>query len=360
MVWLTLAAGLLLLIFGAELLVRGASRLAASYGVPPLLVGLTIVAMGTSAPELAVAIGAAFNGRPEIVIGNVVGSNILNVLLILGMSALIVPLTVARELIRLDVPLLIGASVLTFVLAYNGHFSRFEGSVLLLGFFAYNAFQIIQAKRQRPLENDEFERAFGKPRGALARLWRNIALILGGLGLLILGANWLVDSAVSIAAAAGVSELVIGLTVVAIGTSLPEIATSLIAALRGERDIAVGNIVGSCLFNLLCVLGFAAVLAPTPIAVSDAALHFDLPVMTAVAIACLPIFATGHQIARWEGAVFLAYYIAYTAYLLLDAAHHDALPIYSDMMLRFVLPITVLTMALVAWRNWKQRTQAAR
>lgn len=358
MVWVMLGAGLVLLVVGGEFLVRGASRLAANLGVPPLLVGLTVVAMGTSAPELAVGIGAAFAGRADIVIGNVVGSNILNVLLILGMSAVIVPLTVARTLIRLDVPLMIGASILTLLLSLNGVFSRVEGTILLLGFIGYNAFQIVQARREIKLADDEFERHYGRRPEQKPRIGMQIALIVAGLLLLVQGADWLVESSVAIAQRMGVSELVIGLTVVAIGTSLPEIATSLIAALRGERDIAVGNIVGSCLFNLLCVLGLTAMVSPQPILVSDAALYFDVPVMTAVAIACLPIFATGHQISRWEGSVFLVYYFAYTAYLLLDAAAHDALPMFSAMMLRFVLPITILALSVVAWRNWQARRGA--
>ena len=288
MTFVYLAAGLVLLVAGAEVLVRGAARLAAQFGISPLIIGLTVVAFGTSAPETAVSVQAAWNGSGDIAIGNVVGSNIANVLLILGLTAAVAPLVVSRQLIRLDVPLMIGASLLTYALAWDGALSRIDGAVLFLCVLAYTGFLIVSSRRNNAPADDEFAKEFGleetaKPHASLI----NAGLVIAGLVLLVTGSNFLVEGAVALARALGLSELVIGLTVIAIGTSLPELATSILAAIRGERDIAVGNIVGSNLFNLLCVLGLASLVSPTLIKVSDAALAFDFPVMIGVALACL-------------------------------------------------------------------------
>lgn len=342
--------GLLLLIGGAETLVRGASRLATALGISPLVVGLTVVAYGTSAPELAVTIQSTWTGQTDISVGNVVGSNILNVLLILGLSATIAPLMVSRQLVRLDVPLMIAVSVLLAGLAYDGRLGRIDGIGLVAGALAYTLWSIRQSYREGQEVQAEYNEAFGGTSRSRWRILAQVAMVLAGLALLVVGARWLVDGAVAIATTLGLSELIIGLTIVAVGTSLPEVATSIIASLRGERDIAVGNIVGSNIFNILLVLGLASLMAPTGINVSAAALHFDIPVMIAVAIACLPIFFTGHVISRWEGALFTGYYLAYTLYLLLDAADHDALPIFSTVMLLFVVPLTALTLVLLVVR----------
>ena len=349
-----LLLGLALLLVGAEMLVRGASRLALATGMSPLVIGLTVVAFGTSTPELAVSIGAANSGVPDIALGNVVGSNITNVLLILGVSALIAPLIVARQLIRVDVPIMLGVSVLALVLALDGGIGRVDGAILAALLVGYTLLQVRLGRSDPAAGDTALDTVNGPPRGT--RAWvMNVALVGGGLALLILGANWLVDSATLIARQFGLSELVIGLTVVAVGTSMPEIATSIIATIRGQRDLAVGNVVGSNIFNLLGVLGLAAVISPTGIPVSPAAVNFDIPVMIATAVACLPIFFTGHSIQRWEGAVFLGYYVAYTAYLLLDAAGHDALPDFRLAMLWVVMPLTVVTLSVVTWRHLRSR-----
>ncbi|MFZ5661011.1 MAG: calcium/sodium antiporter [Pseudomonadota bacterium] len=346
--------GLALLIAGAELLVRGASRLAAAFGISPLVIGLTVVAFGTSSPELAISVQSGLAGQSDIALGNVVGSNIFNVLFILGLSAVITPLLVAQQLVRLDVPVMIGVSLLVLGLGLDGAFSRPEGGLLVAGLAAYTAFLIRQSRRESQAVQTEYAQEFGAaaPAAKRSRLL-NLALLAGGLGLLVLGSRWLVTGAVAFAQALGVSELVIGLTLVAAGTSMPEVATSLIAALRGQRDIAVGNVVGSNIFNLLGVLGLTAVVAPNGVPVSDAVLGFDLPVMIAVAVACLPIFLSGHLIARWEGFVFLGYYAAYTTYLILESAQHDALPLFSTVMGAFVLPLTAITLLLVLLRAWR-------
>ena len=342
--------GGLLLVGGAELLVRGASRLAVAAGITPLVVGLTVVAFGTSAPEMAVTVGSAYAGQAEVALGNVVGSNIFNILFILGISALIAPLVVAQQLIRFDVPLLIGVSVLVLALSLDGRLGRLDGAVLFAGIVAYTVWLIRQSRREVPAVVEEYDDAFAVP-AERARPVVNVVLVLVGLGLLVLGARWLVDAAVATATALGVSELVIGLTIVAAGTSLPEVATSVLATIRGERDIAVGNVIGSCLFNLLAVLGLGGLVAPDGIPVSQGALSFDIPVMTAVAIAALPIFFTGHTIARWEAAVFLGYYAAYTGYLILDAADHGLAPRLGTAILWFVAPLTVFTIAATLVRQ---------
>jgi cation:H+ antiporter len=352
-----LIAGLILLVAGAEVLVRGAGKLAAQFGIPPLIIGLTVVAFGTSAPETAVSVQAALDGKGDLAIGNVVGSNIANVLFILGLTALIAPLVVSRQIIRLDVPIMIGASLLTWALAWDGSLSRLDGALLFAGIVAYTAFLIISSRRDKTAAaDDEFAAEFGlneapKPYAGLI----NLGLIVVGLVLLVSGSNFLVEGAVNLARALGLSELVIGLTVVAVGTSLPELATSVMAAIKGERDIAVGNIVGSNIFNLLCVLGLASLVSPSAIPVAANALAFDFPVMIAVAIACLPIFFNGHCINRWEGAVFIGYYALYTAYLVLHSTAAPWLGALQQAMYSFVLPLTAITLLVIGARAWQRQ-----
>ncbi|MFN4294256.1 MAG: calcium/sodium antiporter [Thermoflexales bacterium] len=352
--------GLALLIVGAELLVRGAARLAAGIGVSPLVIGLTIVAFGTSSPELAVSTQSALVGQADIAFGNVIGSNIFNILVIIGLSAMITPLVVAQQLVRLDVPVMIGVSVLTVLFAQNLNISRVEGIILFAGLVIYTVFLFVQSRREtNAAVQQEYEQEFGeRPRGPVQAAI-NLAFIAIGLVMLVIGSRWLVDGAVAIARAIGVSELVIGLTIVSAGTSLPEVATSLVAAIKGERDIAVGNAVGSNIFNLLAVLGLTGVVAPSGIAVAPAAFNFDVWVMLAVAVACLPVFFTGYEISRWEGTMFFGYYVAYLAYLILAATQHDALPAFSNVMLLFVIPLTVITLAVTVLREFRARRRQA-
>ncbi|MFC3607833.1 calcium/sodium antiporter [Stutzerimonas tarimensis] len=357
MTFVYLIAGLVLLVAGAEVLVRGAARLAAQFGISPLVIGLTVVAFGTSAPETAVSVQSAFAGSGDLAIGNVVGSNIANVLLILGLTALVAPLVVSRQLIRLDVPLMIGASLVVYALAWDGRLTRLDGALLFAAVVAYTVFLIVSSRREQAGASDpddEFAKEFGlnaPPKRYAASI--NAGLLLGGLVLLVLGSNFLVEGAVTLARALGLSELVIGLTVIAIGTSLPELATSMLAAFRGERDIAVGNIVGSNLFNLLCVLGLASLVSPLPINVSPAALAFDFPVMIAVAVACLPIFFSGYAIDRWEGLLFVSYYVAYTLYLVLANTGRPFAEVFGDAVLWYALPLTVVTLLVITMRSWR-------
>jgi cation:H+ antiporter len=344
---LLLAAGLALLTLGGELLVRGASRLAAAFGISPLVIGLTVVAFGTSSPELAVSIQAGLAGSSDIAVGNVVGSNIFNVLLILGACALIGPLIVQRQLIRLEVPIMIGVSLLLLVLALDGRIGFFDGLLLTAGIISYVSWSIVRSRRERPVAQDEFVAEYGEqnlsPRQGSAETVRNLALVVGGLITLVIGARWLVDGATSIARAFGVDDVIIGLTIVAAGTSLPEVATSIIATIRKERDIAIGNVVGSNIFNMLCILGISALVTPGGVVVAPTIITFDLPIMIAVAVACLPIFFTGYTIARWEGALFLGSYIAYTAFLVLVATSNPALETFTNAML-LVLPLIAATL----------------
>ena len=340
--------GIPTLIIGAELLVRGASRIASASGIPPLIVGLTVVALATSSPEMAVSIDAALKADGDIAIGNLVGSNTFNILFILGLSALITPLAVSQQLVRLDIPLIIIASVVTLLLALDRTISRLDGFILFTGMIVYIIYLIWNTRRSRrpakDLDPKDQQRTIGYPKNML---FTDVASIAFGVVLLVVGAEWLVDGAVDIADVLGVSKLVISLTIISAGTALPEIATSVIASVRGVRDIAVGNVVGSNLFNLLAVLGITGILAPGGVDVANSLITFDLPVMTAVAIASLLVFFTGYEISRWEGWFFLGYYHAYVAYLILRATEHDLLPAFSSIMLLFVVPITVLTLVLL-------------
>ena len=347
--------GLTLLVIGSEALVRGASRLASALGISPLIVGLTVVAFGTSSPELAVSIKAVWSGQDSVTVGNVVGSNIFSVLFILGLSALIAPLVVAQQLVRLDVPLMIALSVILLLISLDNTISRIDGFMLSSALFFYVWFLIHNSRKESVNVNEEYARQFGMKAADRDNWIKNIVLILSGLVLLVLGSRWLVDSAVSFARYFGVSELIIGLTIVAAATSLPEVATSFIAAMRGERDIAVGNIVGSNIFNILAVLGVTGLVAPHGIEVPDAVTRFDIPVMIVVAFACLPIFFTGGVISRPEGLLLMAYYVAYTLYLVLAAAHHDALPRFSPVMLYFVIPLTVVTLIVLALNELRSK-----
>jgi len=351
-----LAGGFVLLLLGAELLVRGASRLAAAVGVTPLVIGLTVVAYGTSTPELAVSIQAGLAGNADIAVANVVGSNIFNVLFILGACAALKPLVVSRQLVRLEVPIMIGLSGLLLVLSMDGRLGWTNGTLLIAGIIVYTFWTIRRSRRE------SIERASSAPQndanhpsGKKAGFIAGQALGGGvGLILLVLGSRWFVTGAVALAHAMGVSDVVIGLTIVAAGTSLPEVFTSLMATIRNERDIAIGNVVGSNIYNILMIIGVSSLVAPDGLNVAPSLINFDMEVMLAVAVACLPVFFTGYSIARWEGFLFLGCYAAYSAYLIMDAAGHDALPVFSHAMAVFVLPLIAVTISVIAFRSLRK------
>lgn len=345
--------GVAALVAGAEGLVRGAARLAARTGLSSVVIGLTVVAFGTSAPELAVSVGAGIRGEADLAVGNVVGSNIANVLLVLGLSAVVGGgLVVAQRIVRIDVPLMMILSIAVFALGLDGELARWEGSLFVLALVVYVTWTVVSTRRSgEAAVEDEYDEALADDTLHASTVWADLGFVLAGLVLLVVGSSALVEAATDIASALGVSELVIGLTVVAVGTSLPEIATSVLAAARGQRDLAVGNAVGSNLFNILAVLGITALVSPSSMAISDGAISLDIPVMIAVAIACLPIFWNGYALLRWEGWIFLTYYAAYVVWLVLDNGDHAVQEEYAVALLGFVIPLTVLTFVVLAVRE---------
>jgi cation:H+ antiporter len=351
--------GLALLVGGGEVLVRGASGLAAAARITPLVIGLTVVAFGTSAPELAVAVQSAMVDKTDLAVGNAVGSNIVNILLIVGISAVISPLVISSQVIRWDVPIMILACFSLLIVGWDGKINWLEGLVLFGSLLVYIAWSVRQSRHETVEVQQEFAAESPREQRTLNALVWFFALVVVGLTMLTAGSHWLVQGSIAVAQKMGVSELIIGLTIVAIGTSLPEAVTSIVAALRGERDIAVGNIVGSNTFNILCVLGLASLVAPQGIDVSSEALRFDIPIMIAVAIACLPVFFTGHRIARWEGAVFLFYYAAYTFYLFLDVTQNEYQRTVAGIMGFFVIPLTTITIIISLLRYTRRLKEAA-
>ena len=343
-----LLSGLILLILGAELMVRAAVRLAARLHVRPLIIGLTIVALGSSAPQMAVSLQATLTHNPDIAVGSVIGSSIFNILVTLGLSALIIPLRVSRQLVRLDIPLMIGASLLVFVLAWNEQIGRFDGVLLLAALALYLSLLLRQSRHSaRPHSQ--------LPQAPQVPWFSSLLMIVVGLALLVFAGHLLLGAAVAVATDLGFSERVIGLTVVAVGTSLPELATSLIAALRGQRDIAVGNVIGANLFNLLGVLGVTALFAPTPLSVSPNALDFDLPVMLGVAALCLPVFYSGYRVTRAEGLLLLGLYAAYGLHVVSFTTGMPLAGKLEKLMLFYVLPTLLAFLLFTSVRAWRRQ-----
>ena len=343
-----LFSGLILLIAGAELMVRAAVRLAARLHVRPLIIGLTVVAFGSSAPQMAVSLQAVQAHTPDIAVSSVIGSSIFNILVTLGLSALIIPLRVSRQLVRLDIPLMIGACLLVFVLAWNEEIGRLDG-MLLLGALALYLGLLLRQSRHSARPHSEHSQDPQAP-------WlTSLLMIIAGLGLLVFAGHLLLGAAVVVATDLGFSERVIGLTVVAVGTSLPELATSLIAALRGQRDIAVANVIGANLFNLLGVLGVTALIAPTPLSVSPNALDFDLPVMLGVAALCLPVFYSGYRVTRAEGLLLLGLYLAYGLHVVSFTTGMPLAGKLERLMLFYILPTLLAFLLFTSVRAWRRQ-----
>jgi cation:H+ antiporter len=357
-----LLAGFVTLVAGGELLVRGAGGIAAAVGLSPLVVGLTVVAFATSAPELAVTLQAVRDGSPDLAVGNVVGSNIANVLLVLGIAAVIGPLAVKYQLVRVDVPVMVAMGVLLLAVSLDGLISRTNGAWLFACLLGYAISAVIMGRRETAREKPDPEpgaAAGPVPAGQMRHHAVNVVALVLGVALLVAGAEWLVEGATRIANERGVPEMVIGLTIVAVGTSLPELATTVIAAMRGQRDMAVGNAVGSSIFNIGAVLGVSSLLAPDGIPVAESAIRVDIPIMIAVSAALLPVIFTGFEIRRWEGGLFLGLYAAFIGYLLLNATDHERLPAYSAVMLWFVLPIVAITLGALATFEARRRRDRA-
>jgi cation:H+ antiporter len=314
-----MGGGFAFLTLGAEGLVRGSSGLALRLGLTPLVIGLTVVAFGTSSPELLVSLRTAWAGQGSLAVGNVVGSNIANFALILGLAALVRPLAVQTQVVRFDIPVVIVSSAALAALLFDGRLGRVEGAGLLAALVAYLTWNVRSALRETGGE-DVGREAVGTVRAATASRWSlaaDVGLLAVGLVGLGLGAEGLVTGAVGLATRFGVSEAVIGLTVVAVGTSLPELATSLVAAARGEGDIAIGNAVGSNVFNVLGVIGPAAVILPLP---RGGVGPLDLGVMVGAALLMLPLMRTGYRLTRLEGLLLLTGYVTYVAYLVAYAS----------------------------------------
>ncbi|WP_238422805.1 calcium/sodium antiporter [Gordonia sp. 'Campus'] len=303
-------AGLAGLIVGAEFLVRGGSAIATRFGVSPLLVGLTIVSIGTSMPELAVGIDATLNDAGPLAIGNIAGTNIVNLLLILGLSAALVPLALGRQTLRLDLPVMTVSALLLLVLSLNGNLTRLDGALLLVVAVVYTATAIraeLKTTSTTPEIADELP-ATGGP------LWARVLELLGGIAVIVLAAEWLVRGSVDIATDLGVSEAFIGLTIVAIGTSAPELTTTIMSTIRGDRDLAIGNLIGSSVYNITFILGVTALVKPLD--VTDELIRVDLPLMAAVALLCIPVFLSGRRVSRYEGIAFVALYVVYLGLLI--------------------------------------------
>lgn len=312
-------AGIAVLVLGAELLVRGGTRLAARLRVSPMVIGLTVVSLGTSMPELAVGIEAALHGAGSLAVGNIAGTNTFNILFILGLSALIDPLALRSQTVRMDLPVMIAAALALLVLAWDGVLSRADGAVLVAGSLAYTAVILRAARQESPAVREAYASEYESPgaeRGARG-LIVGVAALAGGIAIIVVGADWLVDGASSLARMLGVSDALIGLTVVAIGTSSPELATTVVATLRKSRDIAVGNLLGSSAYNILFVLGATSLVPSSGVPVERVLVRVDIPVMAAVTLLCVPVFMSGRRVTRVEGGLFMAAYVAYLAYLLL-------------------------------------------
>jgi cation:H+ antiporter len=356
---LLILVGFIVLIAGGEVLVRGASGMARAMHISPLIIGLTVVAFCTSCPELAVCLKAAFAGKADFAVGNIVGSCICNILFVLGLAALVGALVVRARLVWLEVPLMILAAVLTLVFGLDGTIGRIDGLIFVAFLIGYMTWTVIASRRESKAVKEELSKLAG---AEVKTGWLGVlgffSLVVVGVVLLVVASSWLVDGAVEIARLLGVSELMIGLTILAIGTSLPEAATCVIASLRNERDIAVGNVVGSNIMNILAVLGMSAVIAPEGIGVSETALHIDIPVMIIVSFACLPIFFTGHRIERWEGGLFLAYYVVYLVYLILGETNTVAARQFGMVIGVFVIPLTVVTLLVLLLRSLKPPVEA--
>jgi cation:H+ antiporter len=307
----TLALGVAILVVGADIFVRGASAIAERFGISAFVIGLVVVGFGTSTPELAVNISAALKGSTDIAVGNVVGSNIANVGVILGLSAVIMPLAVHLRMVKVELPLMIAVSITLWVLALGGSITRWEGLLMLVAFVAFLVFLLRTSKAEPKDVQAEFEGEVHATRSILA----TAAFIIGGLAMLMGGGYLCVEAAVDLARGLGMSELVIGLTIVAVGTSLPELASSAMAAWRGKTDIAIGNVIGSNIYNVLCVLGITSVIKPLP-TTGATVMWLDLPVMIAFAVVLIPMMLIGMRISRLSGVLLLLGYAGYVWYLI--------------------------------------------
>lgn len=363
---LTFLAGLVGLLIGGHFVVDGASRIGARFGLSPMVIGLTIVAAGTSAPELAVVSQSIIADDTELAVGSIIGSNIANVLLVLGLAATFGAIQVTNRVVRVDIPIMIGASMTLLLMSLDGKLTRVEGVALFVGLLAFVVWTLRAAPKAEAETGEVGELGDGSSGVSEADgsddqpMLVSIVALLGGIGALALAARFVVAGAEEIAINLGVPELIVGLTIVALGTSAPEIVTTVIAALKGRRDLAVGNAVGSNIFNILLVLGATSALAPDGIAIGTDAVELDLPILVAAAVACLPMVFWDNRLDRWEGGVFVAYYVAYLVFLVLDATGHRAANPFAFVLLAFVMPLTAVTIAAVILAQRRAATDGDR
>jgi cation:H+ antiporter len=314
---LLIVGGLVGLLGGAELLVRGGTGLALRLGIAPIVIGVTVVSLGTSMPELAIGIDAARQGSAGLAVGNIVGTNLVNLLLILGISALITPLTLDTRTVRFDLPCMTAASLVLLIVALDGTLGTLDGVVLVLLGVGYTVAVLRTGRQESSAVRAEYQASYGTKR---TRTWLDVVSLLVGIAVIVIGATLLVDGAVDAARSFGVSDAVIGLTIIAIGTSAPELVTTIVSTIRGDRDIALGNLLGSSVYNIAIILGVTILVAPGAVDVPDEILGGDLLLMVGAAVACVPVFMSGRRITRAEGGVFVAAYVAYLAWLLLSRA----------------------------------------
>jgi len=332
---LSLVSGAAFLYIAGDILVENSKRLGLRLKIDPLVIGLTIVAFGTSAPELFVSAQGALTGQTDIALGNVVGSNTTNILLILGLSAIINPITIAKRTIVKDIPIMVATSFLLLLFSLDLVIGRLDGIILILGLILFCVYEIRLSKISKSI--DTMEEIADVIEDSLPK--NEIYYILGALVGLMFGSKLLIFGSTEIARSFGISELVIGLTIVALGTSLPEVVTSCLAAKKGESSIAIGNVVGSNIFNVLGVMGISSTLSPIPVPL--AALSFDIPIMIFSSLICLPIVYTDKKITKSEGILLLGLYVFYIIYLILISKEHATVPVISEITLAFIIPLSL-------------------
>jgi cation:H+ antiporter len=309
--------GLGALVAGAEVMTRGGTKIASRLGISPIVVGLTVVSIGTSTPELAIGVVAASEGSGALAVGNIAGANVINLLFVLGLSALILPVAIEMRTLRLELPVMAGAAILLWVLAADSVLSRVDGLILVTGAIAYTGAVIWAARRETREIADEFDEAYPTVATSGPRTALHVGMTLGGIAIIVVGAQLLVDAAVGMARAFDVSDALIGLTVVAIGTTAPELVTTVVSTLRGERDIAIGNLLGSSMYNVLLILGVTCLVPAHGLELPPALVRIDIPIMVAATLVCIPIFISGRRVGRIEGGAMVAAYVAFLAFLLL-------------------------------------------
>lgn len=350
MTTLLIIGGLALLILGGEILIKSSTNLASRLGMKPIVIGLTIIAMGTSAPEIIINLSSISEGHSSLALGNILGSNIFNILFILGISALITPLIINQKLIKIDIPILIILTITVWIFSLDLNLSFNEGIILFILLILFIIFSIKFSKKESPEVIKEYENEFSTPRKSLLL---TIIYFCMGLTLLLLGSHYLVNGSVSLARSWGISELIIGITILACGSGTPEVVISVMAARKKEYDIAIGNIIGSCIFNILFVLGTSIIIFPNQ-PIPPEALNFDIPIMILTSIICLPICLSDQKVSRIEGLLLLLYFVSYISFIILNSSGHDAIEPFGKIVGLFFIPITMITLFIISLKELRK------